>query len=263
LRVHHVLAGVFRLPVGRAGRKARAQDLFYEAMEAEDPAVAYELLEKSLEIDPDCIDALLALIDAMDGDLAWRIDKVREVVSRGEQDLGEEFLRENRGHFWGLVETRPYMRARERLAGLLIDAGRLEEAFAEYEAMLDLNPNDNQGVRDVLLGQYLTTGRLDAAERLLTRYEDDGSAVFTWGRVLARFLAGDPDGARESLALARRLNRHAEKYLTGVKRLPRSRPDTYTFGQDSEAVVCADFLREAWRKHPAAVAWLKTQAAGR
>ena len=43
------------------------------------------------------------------------IEFLRKVVAIGEKNLGKDF-KEFAGHFWGFIETRPYMRARERLA---------------------------------------------------------------------------------------------------------------------------------------------------
>jgi len=45
------------------------------------------------------------------------------------------------------------------LAQLLRGAGRAEDAICHFEALLELNPNDNQGVRDILLGCYLRMPR--------------------------------------------------------------------------------------------------------
>ena len=54
------------------------------------------------------------------------------------------------GHFWGFLETRPYMRARAGLAGTLLKLGDIDGAVGHYRDMLKLNPNDNQGIRYVL-----------------------------------------------------------------------------------------------------------------
>lgn len=54
------------------------------------------------------------------------------------------------GHFWGLLETRPYLRTRLGLAHALWTAGRRAEAVQHLQDMLRLNPNDNQGVRYTL-----------------------------------------------------------------------------------------------------------------
>ena len=178
----------------------------------------------------------------------------------GERALGEDFFEENSGYFWGLIETRPYMRARQELADLLHDAGRTDDAIAHYEAMLDLNPNDNQGIRELLLAFYLTRGDLDGARRLFEQYEEDGSAAFRWSRILERHLAGDEAKAATLLAEARKDNAFVEPYLTGAKRMPRTLPDYYSPGEESEAKHVAVSLRPAWKGHRKSVAWLKAQA---
>jgi len=55
--------------------------------------------------------------------------------------------------------------------------------------MLDLNPNDNQGIRYFLLALYLTRGDPDGARRLFDQYDDESSALFQWSRVLERHLS--------------------------------------------------------------------------
>ncbi|HXY17585.1 MAG TPA: tetratricopeptide repeat protein [Gaiellaceae bacterium] len=68
-------------------------------------------------------------------------------VAAGERALGPRIFAEGAGYFWGLVETRPYMRARAALAALLWKLGRREEALEHARELLRLNPNDNQGIR--------------------------------------------------------------------------------------------------------------------
>ncbi len=62
------------------------------------------------------------------------------------------------------------------------------------------------------------------------------------------------------LAEARKDNAFVEPYLIGKKRLPRSLPDYYSPGEESEAKHVAATLRPAWKGHRASVAWLKAQA---
>jgi len=125
--------------------------------------------------------------------------------------------------------------------------------------MLDLNPGDNQGVRDPLLGLYLATGKLEGARRLLDEYGDDGMANFAWGRVLERFLSGDKPGAAAALKKARKANRFVELYLSGKRNLPRGMPGMYSPGSDEEALLCLDNQMLAWSKHKEAVFWLLDQ----
>ncbi len=235
----------------------RAQELAYQAMEASSPREAAARARQALELDPDCVDALCTLAHSTSRSQAECIARLKEAVETGERVLGKEFIEENRGKFWGIMSTRPYMRARFDLAMALIAEGEAEEGVTHWEALLDLNPNDNQGVRDLLLPVYLMYDELDAAQGLLERYAEEETAMFNWGRTLERFLSGDLGAASRCLKRARAENRHVEKYLTGRRPAPRHLPDSYGWGDESEAAHCAFFLTVVWQLHPAAVQWLR------
>jgi tetratricopeptide (TPR) repeat protein len=238
--------------------KKKAQNLAYDAMEAETTKKALQLARQALELDPDCVDARLVAAELTCRSEKEYLAQVQAAVEAGERTLGAEFFRENKGHFWGILETRPYMRARHQFAQLLAASGRLADAAAHFEALLELNPNDNQGVRDELLCLYLLGRELEAGERLLSRYREEGSAVFLWGRVLHAFLSGREKTAQLELKQARKGNRYVEDFLTGEKPLPRQLPEMYGFGDESEAVYCAFLQMPAWLVHPEAIAWLQS-----
>jgi tetratricopeptide (TPR) repeat protein len=151
------------------------------------------------------------------------------------------------------------MRALEQLASLLRAEGFNQYAIKNYEKMLALNPNDNQGVRDPLLGLYLALGGLDEAGKLLHTYKEDASANFAWGRVLERFLFGDLEEAAAALKKARETNSFVELFLTGQKNLPKEMPDMYSPGSEEEAILCLDNMALAWGNFRPAVLWLMEQ----
>jgi tetratricopeptide (TPR) repeat protein len=244
---------------GRRDDRFAAQDLAYAAMEARTPQEAMKLARQALDLNPHCVDALLLVARATMREREDLLEAVATAVRAGEEDLGRAFFKSNRGHFWGILETRPYMRARAFLAELLAEAGRIEEAIEHLEAMLKLNPNDNQGLRYVLLGHYLALDRLEGARRLFEEYDQEDSAMFAWGRVLERYLTGDQLQAQNALKDALTLNRFAKAYLRGAKRLPRRLPGYYGLGDKNEGIVCAVELGAAWAKHGEAVDWLNSQ----
>ena len=244
-----------------ADARGEAQELAFEAMEAGSAAQARKLAKRALRLHPDCVDALMVMADLDARTPREMIEATQKAVAAGERSLGEKFIRENTGHFWLLLETRPMMRAMEQLALLLRGQGIRMDAIRIYERMLELNPNDNQGVRDPLLGLYLETGDLEGAGRLLKKYKQDGSANFAWARVLERFLAGTHAEASTALKQARRANRHVEIYLTAQKALPKHLPEMYSPGSDEEAVLCLNCLSGAWDEHREAVFWLFDQLA--
>jgi tetratricopeptide (TPR) repeat protein len=186
---------------------------------------------------------------------------LRCITNVAAKRLGARAFKELAPHFWGFIETRPYMRAREHLAEALRTAGRLEEAVREFSELLALNENDNQGVRYLLLPSLLALHQLGEARTLMDRFKDewDVSVVFAWGRVLERLLSGDEPGAAKALRVARKQNPHAETYLNGYRKLPKDLPGSYSHGSVEEALCYAEPLLMAWLRYPAAQAWLRAQ----
>lgn len=242
----------------------KAQELYYDALEADSLEEKFELLQQALKLDPGNVDALLAVLQHRPLPLEDEIEILWKILELAERRLGAKAFKEYEGHFWGFVETRPYMRARQQLAASLCLAGRIEEGVAEYEGMLELNPNDNQGVRFALLTHYLGSNEMEGAARLFERYDEcEWNTVFAWGRVLERFLRGDAEGAKQALVVARKQNGYTEAFLKGHRRLPRHLPDSYSPGSREEAVCFAPQLQFAWNAHPRALEWLKEQLPGR
>jgi len=250
-----------RLSDAEADAKDEAQQLAFDAMEAETEAKARKLAKRALKLDPDCVDALLVMVRLDARTPREHLEALQKVVAAGERSLGARYIAENQGHFWMLLETRPYMRALANLAEALRGQGIRLDAIKIYERMLRLNPNDNQGARDPLLGLYLETGNLSEARRILSRYKQDGSANFAWARVLERLLAGNRKGAAIALAKARMANRHLELFLTMQRPLPKEPPEMYSPGSEEEAVLCLSYLSGAWAEHKEAASWLFEQLA--
>jgi len=204
-----------------AGRRsddaeAKAQDVMYEAWERTTSRSRIALARKALGISPLCADAYVLLAEE-----ARSIEEARDYyakgVEAGELVLGPRGFKQYAGHFWGFLETRPYMRARAGLAGTLLRLGDVDGALAHYRDMLKLNPNDNQGIRYVLAGCLLTQDNDGALKELLAEHED-ASAFWLYTRALVAFReSGDSDGRAAALvqgclvrerACARRPSRH-------------------------------------------------------
>ncbi|HLC40728.1 MAG TPA: hypothetical protein VJO34_03765 [Methylomirabilota bacterium] len=237
----------------------KAQELIYQALEARGRR-RIQLARKALEVSPDCADAYVVLAEQA-GDLERARDLYAQGVAAGERALGTQPFEEEAGHFWGLISTRPYMRARLGLAQCLELLGQVSDAIDHYQELLRLNPNDNQGVRDALLPALLAAGRDSEAGELLRRYEDDASAVWQYGWALCSFRQeGDSRAARERLREAVKANRRVPKYLTGAAELPEYDPPAFALGSEEEAVLCARELADLWQATPDAERWLRSHA---
>lgn len=133
------------------------------------------LAQRALALSADCADAYVLLAESVASPQEAR-RLYEQGVQAGERALGAEMFAQQAGHFWGILETRPYMRARERLAEALWALGDRAAAIAHLWALLELNPNDNQGVRYILANWLLAVGDGAGVDRLLALYPDDGSA---------------------------------------------------------------------------------------
>jgi hypothetical protein len=95
-----------------------------------------------------------------------KIKKAHANLAREERTLkreeGDGIFEEERGHFWGLHETRSYMRARFTLVEALLKLNTASAVTAALDHLLDmlqLCRPDNMGVRDVVPALFLRLGR--------------------------------------------------------------------------------------------------------
>src|SRR3954447_17018438 len=162
-----------------------AQELVYQALETPGPR-RLRLAREALARSPECADAYVLLAEAARDPQEARA-LYEQGVRAGERALGPAAFREEVGHFWGILETRPYMRARQGLAAVLWALGERQAAIGHLQEMLRLNPGDNQGLRYTLAAWLLTTGDDATLEHVLAQYPEEGGASWAYTRALAAF----------------------------------------------------------------------------
>jgi tetratricopeptide (TPR) repeat protein len=217
-----------------------------------------ELARRALEISKDCADAYVLLAEEGARSLNEAKDLYEQGVKAGERALGPQAFKEYVGHFWGVLETRPYMRARLGLAQCLWMLGARQQAIEHYTDMLHLNPNDNQGIRYILANCLLEEGSDEALGKLLEQYEDDAAATWLYTRALWMFRQeGASEKANACLKEALEENRFVPSYLLGRKRLPKRLPEYIGFGDENEAIAYAAEAIKVWQKTEGALQWLR------
>jgi tetratricopeptide (TPR) repeat protein len=235
----------------------KAQDIMYDAWNAKG-SERIELAHKALGVSKDCADAYVLLAEEAAADGAEAILFLEEGVRAGERALGQKMFEEEAGNFWGLLETRPYMRARFDLAHVLYHEGKKAEAIAHMQDLLRLNPHDNQGVRHELAVCLLEAGDMEALKKLLDEYPDECSAVWLYTRALMKFRQdGRTPDADACLIAAFEQNRFVPLYLLGKKGFPAHLPDYMGIGDDNEAVAYAADSAHVWMNTQGALMWMK------
>ena len=131
-------------------------------------------------------------------------------------------------------------------------------ATAVYEEMMELNKNDNQGVRYALIDCYICEKSYDKAWQLIEG-SDENSSFFNWVKVLISYATKGEVAAQKALKAAVKQNPYVLPFLSGKKRLPRYAPVSYTPGDKDEAIICVKILKDAWKIHKEAKNWLKSK----
>ena len=233
-----------------------AQDIMYDAWDSKGKQ-RIDLAYKALSVSKDCADAYVLLAEEAAADGADAIRFLEEGVRAGEHALGRKMFEEEAGNFWGILETRPYMRARFGLAQLLRAGGERARAIAIMQDLLRLNPGDNQGVRHELAVCLLEEEDLEALGKLLDEYPDEYSAVWFYSRALMKYRQeGRTPAGDACLVEAFEQNRFVPLYLLGKKRFPARSPEYMSIGDDNEAVVYALDSVRVWQETRGALLWM-------
>ena len=169
---------------------------------------------EALAIDPECVDAQLAQVEF--GEDA-SIPRYHEIIEIGRRELDPSLFEKQRGNFWGIHETRPFLRALQHLAVTCLWREQFEQATAACEEILDLNRQDNLGVREILLTLYLRERNRDKGAALIARFPHVESAAWNWGIFLYESLYGTETSRRAALADAMRVNSHAVMRVLGME----------------------------------------------
>jgi tetratricopeptide (TPR) repeat protein len=252
--------GLFEMSAEQAAGRSltaleRAQELAYDAMEATG-RLKIKLARRALTVSEDCADAYVILGETMatpEDACVW----YQRGVDAGVRALGADKFAALTGEFWGHLETRPYMRARLALAQSLHELGQQDEALDHYRELVRLNPNDNQGVRYLLLPALLEDGREEEADQLLADYDGDMQAIWPYAQALRTFRAsGDGERTRSALTRALRANPHVVGYLLEPETIPPDSPPHFALGSKEEAAYVAEGLRAAFDITPGALTWL-------
>lgn len=256
---HYVEAGsnILPFPVSNPDndKKWQARQLIFAAWDSENSEDKLDLAEQALELDAECIDAYLILAGAAKKNRKQALTYLESAVNIGQQMLDAE-MAEELECLWSYPDTRPYLRAKSSLAELLWDLGQKHEALAHYAELLQMNPDDNQGIRYILLTHYLTLGEYQKAEDLLLQFDDSG-AYWRYSKALLGYISqGDCATSRLLRKQARQSNAEVVDYLLSEKHLPKQLPDSYSHGSDEEAVIYVWSNRKVWRAVEGALDWL-------
>ena len=126
------------------------------------------ILERALKLDPDNLEARLFKLDPESLEFIHELKKLETLGKAVMQKRGLDD-EESIGNYWGIVETRTYLRIKALYADELQKRRMLTASVREYEDILRLNEADNMGIRYILMGIYCQLEQMEKAKELYQR----------------------------------------------------------------------------------------------
>ena len=212
-----------------------AYELLEKAENAKSKAQAIKYAKKAYEKCPECFDAIIFQCDLEENGIK-RMKLLDTGLKTEKNRLIKEkyFNKENIGHFYGIFETRPYIRGLVIKAEYLLAEGKLRQAESVCNEVLKLNENDNMGARYLLMAIYATLEEENDMLKLYKKYpEEDLEMLFPLFAIY--YKNGNDKKAKEYLKRIDKCNSNFVKLFKGtIKESKKVSPGYYSRGDSSE-----------------------------
>ena len=199
---------------------AETSDDYLElAEDANSEKEALKYARKALELDPDNLDAERIVATGSSKDPYVILDNLHRAVIHGTEVMKSRgfMTKEYIGDFWGVIETRPYMRLRDEFVNALIEGGMFRKAAAECEDMIRLCESDNLGVRYNLMHLYAYLEDERAALRLHKKFGGYEETQMLLPLSILYFKLYELDKAKDYLVRLVKANKDTKKFFRAVQ----------------------------------------------
>jgi hypothetical protein len=184
--------------------------------------------------------------------LAPVLTRNEALVDRACRDVGNITLP------WVIAQNRAALRGLVRMFQQRLARNDRRGAMDTAEKVLRLNPDDNHGLRFMLVNEYLRDGRDEKALLLAERYPHDVAPETRFGAVLALLRMKRLTDAERALHTARADLPKTTQYLLPPRiRRPKLSHGTVRIGGDDQAWFYRDEMRTVWQQTPGALEWLR------
>lgn len=225
--------------------KVEAYEFLEKARDAKSGKEEIKFVKKALEVDPDCLEAKVMLaLNQDDFMVIYRdLEQALEDEKNRLQKLGY-FTKENIGHFYGIFETREYIKAMNSLARIYANDGLIGKAIKLAKEILRLNENDNTGVRYLLMGLYAYMEDYSSMKKLYNKYSEENLFMLV-PFMIYYFKQAKYDEAEKYLDRIKKVNKNFVSYFENMEDYDDDFPPYYSIGDISEVKTVShelDFL---------------------
>lgn len=177
-----------------------------------------QILQKAHELDDSNIEVNTQIILLSVRDNYKRYEALKELLQKSTEYMKADgyFHKEYIGDFWGIIETRPYMRLYREYMEQLKVVGKFTVAAKVCEEMLRLCEGDNLGIRYSLMHIYAYLECEESALELLKRYKDESSVQFYLPVSMLYYKIDDEKKSKLYIKKCMEINEDTKDFLKGL-----------------------------------------------
>lgn len=185
------------------------------------------------------------------GEITHALHMCEATLNEGKKMFPPEFSPGRDRLPWGFLDNRPYLFFLGEYATLVNATAGPQKAIPFYEELLDLNPNDNQGIRGLLSTAYIKISRLNQLLELDKKYPDDLIVELKVGALLALYKLGRLDEARTRVIQMKKHFSHVFREILKTSHpQPELIPGRTHVGGDDEAWLYWEEQGTFWMAAP-------------
>lgn len=215
-----------------------AYELLDKAGHAKSEKEAIRLAKQAYKKSSACFDAILFQADLAEPGIK-RMKLLEKGLDFEKKRLEEEkfFEEDNIGDFYGLFETRPYIRGLVAKVRYFLEAGKFRQAEGVCKEILRLNKNDNMGVRYLLMAIYAVLEEEDNMLELYKKYPEENLEML-FPLFALYYKLGNDKKAKQYLEKVNKSNPYFAKAFDGtLEESDEYVPGYYRMGESSEVFM--------------------------
>lgn len=191
-----------------------AYEMLEEAKNSRSKKQAKKMAEKAYLTCPDCLDALV-FQTSLEDDIFKRDELLDEGLEYEKERLEMEgyFSKDNFGHFYGLFETRQYIRGLAAKCFNYYNDGKLNKAKMLAMEIIKLNNSDNLGIRYLLMAILAQLEEEKEIIKLFKKYNEENLEMLIPLFVLYYKMEDD----KKSLEILKKINNINSNFIKFFK----------------------------------------------
>ena len=215
-----------------------AYDLLEKAHNAKSKKQALKYAKDAYKLCSACFDAILFQVD-LEENSGKRMKLLDEGLKFEEDRLRKEgfFDKDSIGNFYGIFETRPYIRGLYDKARYYFEDGKLNLAKKVCMEVLRLNEHDNTGIRYMLMAIYACLEDEKSMLSLRKKYSENSFSML-FPMFVLYYRLGNDKKACEYLKKAYNANKNLLKFFKGTMKVNDNMAvGYYSMGDSSELIM--------------------------